>query len=607
MREIKGCERSIQELLSDGNYVIDYYQREFKWGTSQLGALLNDLSTCFLKYYDEEDTPKDIFRYGHYFLGSMVVSKDHEGREVIDGQQRLTTITLLLIYLNNLQKKQEQQVDIDDLIFIRDLDEEKLRFSVPERDPCMEALYNQEVFDTEGASESVNNLYNRYADIEDLFPEELNGHSLAMFIHWLKEKVRLIEIVAGVDEDAYTIFETMNGRGLSHTPSDMLSGYLLSNILDIDKREQANKLLKKWSMTFAEYGKETQSDFFKVWLRSQYAQKIRKRKKDSQPEDYDLIGTEYHRWVKDNQQLIGLKTSDDFHRWVLKDLDYFAKVYVMLLGASKSRTKGLASVRYNADNGFTQQFQILMAPLSVDDGRKVAKQKITLVADFLDCWLNRRLWNFKSISYSSLEQTVFLLCKDIRNISTDKLRTYLVERLGTENVDLGFRQATYIKHRSAKNVHRQLARFIDWLEQQTGRPGRYEDYIICRGENAYLIEHVWSEKYPQHKSEFPQRENFEEWRNMIGGLLLLPVKQTIKLKEAKYQKKLSSYVNENLLAQSLHALCYLKNAEFKQIMNKYELPFKAHDEFSKSDIEHRNQLYCALAEEVWSAKRLVEK
>jgi uncharacterized protein with ParB-like and HNH nuclease domain len=607
MREIKGYERSIQELLSDGNYVIDYYQREFKWGTSQLGTLLNDLSTCFLKYYDAADTLEDISRYGHYFLGSMVVSRHHEGREVIDGQQRLTTITLLLIYLNNLQKQQEQQVDIDYLIHTGDLDEIKLRFSVPERDPCMEALYNQEVFDPKGASESVKNLYSRYADIEDLFPEELHGDSLTMFIHWLKEKVRLIEIVAGINEDAYAIFETMNGRGLSHSPTDMLTGYLLSNILDVDKRQEAKKLLKKWLVTFAEYGKETQSDFFKAWLRSQYAQKIRKRKKGAQPEDYDLIGTEYHRWVKDNQKLIGLRTSDDFHRWVLKDLDYFARVYVMLLGASKSRIKGLASVRYNADHGFTQQLQVLMAPLCVDDGRKVTKQKIALVADFLDCWLNRRLWNFKSISYSSLQQTVFLLCKDIRNISIDKLRTYLVARLGTENIDLDFKQATCIKQRSAKNVHRQLARFIDWLEQQTGRPGRYEDYIIRQGKNAYFIEHVWSEKYLHHKSEFPRRENFEEWRNMIGGLLLLPVKQTKRLKEAKYQKKLSSYVNENLLAQSLHALCYLKNAEFKEIMNKYELPFKAHDEFRKSDVEHRNQLYCLLAEEVWSAKRLVEK
>ena len=607
MRKIKGYERSVQELLCDGNYVIDYYQREYKWGTSQLGALLNDLSTCFLKYYAEEDNTEDVLHYGHYFLGSMIFSEDHEGRKVIDGQQRLTSITLLFIYLNNLQKQQKQRVDIDCLIFTGGDDKKKLRFSVPERDKCMEALYSQKAFNPEGAPESVTNLYDRYVDIEDLFPEELHGHSLTMFIHWLKEKVRLIEIVAGAAEDAYTIFETINGRGLSHSPTEMLTGYLLSNIHEIDKRQQAEKVLKKWFVTFAEYGKETQSDFFKAWLRSQYAQKIRKRKKGAKPEDYDLIGTEYYRWVKDNQQLIGLTTGEDFHRWVLKDLEYFARVYVMLLDASKRRTKGLASIRYNADNGFTQQLQLLMAPLCVDDGRKVTKQKVALVADFLDCWLNRRLWNFKPISYSSLQQTVFLLCKDIRNISIDKLRTYLVERLGTENIDLSFRKATCIKQRSAKNVHRQLARFIDWLEQQTGQPGRYEDYVICRGKNAYVIEHVWSEKHVLHKNEFPQRESFEEWRNMIGGLLLLPVKQTMKLKEAKYQKKLSSYVNENLLAQSMHALCYLKNAEFKQIMNKYDLPFKAHDRFSKSDVEHRNQLYCALAEEVWSAKRLVEK
>ncbi len=61
---------------------------------------------------------------------------------------------------------------------------------------------------------------------------------------WLVENVHLVEIKAYSDEDAYTIFETMNDRGLSLTPTDMLKGYLLANIKDVEKRNQASRVWK---------------------------------------------------------------------------------------------------------------------------------------------------------------------------------------------------------------------------------------------------------------------------------------------------------------------------------------------------------------------------
>ena len=67
----------------------------------------------------------------------------------------------------------------------------------------------------------------RYHDIESDFPDELGEAALPYFIDWLLENVHLIEITAYTDEDAYTIFETMNDRGLSLSLTDMLKGYLL--------------------------------------------------------------------------------------------------------------------------------------------------------------------------------------------------------------------------------------------------------------------------------------------------------------------------------------------------------------------------------------------
>ena len=54
--------------------------------------------------------------------------------------------------------------------------------------------------------------------------QELAEHALPYFIDWLIENVHLVEITAFSDEDAYTIFETMNDRGFSLTPTEMLKG-----------------------------------------------------------------------------------------------------------------------------------------------------------------------------------------------------------------------------------------------------------------------------------------------------------------------------------------------------------------------------------------------
>ena len=169
----------------------------------------------------------------------------------------------------------------------------------------------------------------------------MKDKALPYFIDWLKDKVHIVEITAYSDEDAYTIFETMNDRGLSLSATDMLKGYLLANIDDVGKRGEADKCIKQWLLQFSEQGKETETDFFKTWLRSQYATKIRERKKDATPEDFDLIGTEYHRWVRNHEELLDLSNSATCYQWVTRDLDFYARVYLKLLKASHSNVSGL--------------------------------------------------------------------------------------------------------------------------------------------------------------------------------------------------------------------------------------------------------------------------
>lgn len=612
MKEIQAKTRSVRELLSDIKYGIDYYQREYKWQTKQIVELVSDLTTAFLEEYQPQHERKDVASYGHYFLGSIVISQPDEKKQIVDGQQRLTSLTLLLIYLHNIQKDRADAVSIEKMIFSEEYGEKSFNLDIPERNECMNALFDGTPYDAVDQVESIQNLIGRYNDIVEAFPAEIsNDKSLPYFVDWLRNKTQLVEITAYADADAYTIFETMNDRGLSLSNTDMLKGYLLASIIDIAKRAEANKEIKHWLLTFAKRDserdtKESEADFFKAWLRAKYAKDIRERRKGAKPEDFDLIGTEYHRWVRAKDDLIGLNTSDGFNRWVRQDLRFFARVYLELLAASETLKPGLESVRFNADHGFTQQFQVLLAPLLPTDDEATVKAKLRLTADYLDCWLNRRLWNFKSIDYSTLQYATFLLTKELRNLSLEALRDKLITRLTSDQTELPLDEQPYLNNWNAKSLHRQLARFTHWLEEQSGQPGRYLEYIVRSGKNAYEIEHLWANHFERHTDEFAHAQEFSAHRNRVGGLVLLPKKINASLNDKPYRDKLEHYQSENLLARSLHPMCYVHNPGFLKLKAETGLPFKAFTEFKKANFDDRFSLYKGIAELLWSADRLKE-
>jgi Protein of unknown function DUF262/Protein of unknown function (DUF1524) len=614
MQEIQAKTRSVRELLSDTKYGIDYYQREYKWQKKQMEELVTDLTGAFLDEYLPTHERKDVAGYGHYFLGSIVISQSEDKKQIVDGQQRLSSLTLLLIYLHNIQKGKTSTVAIEKMIFSDEYGEKSFNLDIPERNECMNALFESEGagYDTTGQAESMQNLMDRYADIGEAFPAEIaDTPALPYFVDWLRNKTQLVEISAYADADAYTIFETMNDRGLSLSNTDMLKGYLLASITDATKRGEANKEIKQWLLTFAKRDndrdtKESEADFFKAWLRAKYAGDIRERKKGAKPEDFDLIGTEYHRWVRTNHELVGLKTTDDFNRWVWQDLRFFARVYLELLEACESLKPGLESVRFNADHGFTQQFQVLLAPLLPTDDEATVKTKLRLTADYLDCWLNRRLWNFKSIDYSTLQYATFLLTKELRNLSLEALREKLIGRLTSDEKEFPLEDQPSLINWNAKSLHRQLARFTHWVEEQSGQPGRYLEYIVRSGKNAYEIEHLWANHFERHTDEFTHAQEFASYRNRIGGLVLLPKKINASLNDKTFADKVAHYQKENLLARSLHSACYQHNPGFMQLMARTGLPFKSFDQFKKASFEDRYAAYQAIAKQLWSLSRLQE-
>lgn len=153
-------------------------------------------------------------------MGSIILA----GREnaIVDGQQRFSSLTLLLMYLRNrLIKRDERHPTVEQIIYSEVRGKKSFNINVAERQKCMEKIFKDDLdnFDATNSIESVKNLCERYNDIVELFPKEIVEDMLLNFCDWLIEKVYFIEIVAQEESDAGKIFITMNDRGLSLTPS----------------------------------------------------------------------------------------------------------------------------------------------------------------------------------------------------------------------------------------------------------------------------------------------------------------------------------------------------------------------------------------------------
>ncbi|RZN65486.1 MAG: DUF262 domain-containing protein [Candidatus Methanoliparum thermophilum] len=605
MNNIDAKLKSVREVLDKKKYFIDFFQREYKWERKQIEQLISDLTTKFFADHKETDDRKKVQNYPQYYLGPIIISSKEDGNSIIDGQQRLTSITLLLIYLNNLQKIRQDQdkvTTIPDLIFSERYGEKSFNLQVPERKECLEALYNGngENYKAIEKDESVQNLMERYNDIQELFPEDLKGKALPYFIDWLVDNVVFVEVTTCSDDDAYIIFETMNDRGLNLTPTEMLKGYLLSNLSDNTQKQKLNVLWKKKIGELRAISKDEDLEFCKAWLRAKYAETIRPGREGAANEDFEKIGTRFHQWVRDNKNKVGLINEQSFRDFVEKNMSFFVDVYVEINKAANEFNKELENIFYINERRLAPSifYPLLMAPITLQDNPETIKKKFSLVAMYLEMFTVFRSVNYKNYSQSSIRYTMYTLVKEIRNKDVNDLAQILKQKAeqidqkldGVKNLRMHGQNKRFIKFL--------LARITSHIEEKSGISNEFKKYI----NQPFQIEHIWADKFEDYRDEFEQKDEFENYRNKIGALLLLPEEFNQSYGALPYEQKLPHYFGQNLLAKTLTPRCYEHNPKFITYKEDSGLPFKTHEHFKKKDIDERQELYQKILEEIYNLK-----
>ena len=597
MKEITSDTLNIGQLLTKRRYGIDYYQREYVWERTHVTKLVEDLSDNFLKNYEVEHTRPDVKNYDIYFLGTIIISDVGNDQFLVDGQQRLTSLTFLMMALLKIDSfPDDQKGDVRELVYSSYFGEVSYNLDVPDRVSGMEHLMRGTPLDRSEMSLTISNMLRRFADIEANLPDDLLDPSvLPLFIDWLIHRVFFVKITAYSHADAYTMFEAMNDRGLQLTHSELLRGYLLSRIERDEDRQTASDRWRLQSDKLDVVRRGELPHAIRAWLRGGCA---------SSMSEYDSIGNDFNRWVRDHEKDLSLRSGQDFFQFVNREFDFYAHWYGFIRTAadnpSVATQAGLDAVRYNWVNDFTLQMPALLAPLRVGDSETDIYRKLRSVSVYIDCMLMRRIWNGVATFERLMRNRIFGdLITEIRQLEVNQLADLLVSKLSKYSLQF-IPNAFGVHQQNRRRVHYMLARFTDYIGTQCDEPSYFEEYVSRGGNDPFEVEHVWAYNYDYDALGFDHQYEFNQYRDRIGGLLLLPKSFNAAFGAKPYDVKCKQYFGQNYLAKSLHENAYELHSRFDSFKQRSGLPFRSHTEYSKTDLDERSELYRQIAMQIWS-------
>lgn len=263
---------SVLELLKTGQevpFLIPEYQRPYSWGDDEVITLFDDLWEFSIDRTQEGGARS-------YFLGSIVSYKENEVSQIIDGQQRLTSLFLLLrAIFKNLESEENKTAEVTNFIskIKPALWKENEMTGLEDRG---QMLLTSDVVSDSGneilrrilergetlpnATDNYSRNYNKFAELYEIKAKH-SPNQIYHFINAVLNHTILLPIDADDQETALTIFNTLNNRGLPLSDADIFKSYLYKRLDDEGKSD----FIRKWKeleSDAADVGESIQSLFY---------------------------------------------------------------------------------------------------------------------------------------------------------------------------------------------------------------------------------------------------------------------------------------------------------------------------------------------------------
>lgn len=624
---------SVEQLFGNIRYFVDFYQREYKWSDSNqtfkpVKSLLDDIFYRFRLNYDPnlKVDSQAIASYEWYYLNSYMTNTVDGKTYIVDGQQRLTTLTLVLIALIKIGKKLD--VDSGILQYLSNkvcgygpdgIPQYWMGFS--DRKDALSDLNNLQdgLFqgDLRGCSISAKNIYEAYNVIYQYLNDSLiNEHLYNAFRLYFTQRIYLINIDVDEAKDVAMAFEVINDRGIPLKAYEILKG----KVLNVIPKNDVEPFVDIWESSIDQLADQYPDEIIDLFLSTYFQSKF-----SNSNTQYNILHKErYHKsiYLEEFNAKIGLKSKGpkdsvaikNVKEFVSEILPFYSKLYLqILLDSNNDRAPNLFPW-FNRSNDQDYQFYLIMSAISLNDPLRDEKYK--LVSRLFD-----RMYVMANLtsSYRSNEfaSSVLELGRQIRNKAIleiqeafDKsLVSYVKKQLNRENIkslddvfkydlfsgtgyiNLGKKFLRYffgrIDHLISEESNLPTSSYYGLIRQASGKEFHHVEHILANDSNGF------------NRGLFKDEEDFIHHRNRLGGLVLLKGKDNQSSGNELYPDKLKTYSHATLFAQTLAPNFSHSNVGFKNFCKKYQLVFKQYPIFDGNSIEERQQLLHQLVKIIW--------
>lgn len=578
-------DKTIETVFNtSSSYYIDIYQREYKWTHNQVQILLNDIQVRFDVGVIKEAIPtlirEDVLKnFEPYFLNTFLTNEVPGKKNIVDGQQRLTTILIILIKLYQVAKSAKELnpgIEIYEANYIENriyesgaFGEKKFKIHNDNREKAFTAIVTGNYGGFESPDETQTRILENYKFISAYYDKflfdkegELNPIKFNYYLTFLLHRISIVEIEITSAHNVAMIFEVVNDRGLGLKPYEILKGKFLGLLSDRQK-EEANRAWTSMLDEHYEKGSDV-DDFFKLYFRSKFAKNY---------SEYERMEKDYHYEIYKNSSIRAyfsdFKDHQKLYEFVTKELGYFSKLYLELL-----TTKNHRFVLYNRMLDQNQQYMLILSAIKLNDAKK--DEKINIVSKKFDqMHILLRLKNLYDSS-SFLPNYIFDICPRIReqesNLIAGQFDAAVIQKLeANESIPKGnlktigdlFNTFTYqnLRHQN-KNLSKYIFLRVDeTLSKIMGRASLVTDSTIDlenlfnwsnRKSYELHLEHVYTHNernevlFLNEDGEFDYYL-FEELRNRLGALLILKDQHNLSSGDDVYEDKMEIYGQSNII------------------------------------------------------------
>lgn len=615
--DIAPDKQNIDRVFSNTTYHIDFYQRDYKWTSEPVVRLLDDVFFKFNQEYEkysslEPSTETALAKYSWYYLNTYVTNTVEGKVYIVDGQQRLTTLTILLIKLCN--KAKELDCDND---FVDWINSKITGFSGGKRSFWMHHEKSLEVLkdlfenkkdhkdiDTSTSITSVNLVAN-YNVISKYIDAELDTeHRFKTFVYFFLYRLVLINLSVEQTE-VPMVFEVINDRGVRLKPYEILKGKLLGQIdkLELDKFNY-NYLWESKVKDINDFKEEEIDTFFRFFLKAKYSNT---RKEGT------LFDGDYHREMFTNNLNDSLQLNHNataVKHFLDTTFTFYSSVYLKILKAAKTNSVKYPSVFINKLNEMDGQFLLILSACKLNDPQEDAKiEKVAYELDRLFALLQLQ----NSYDSNAFYELLYKISEEIRDGDLDIIREVFDKHLYNElekrrNAGVTNPLQYAFFRNTGINLNMRFKRYyFARIEQffsvnlNLGMKHPLEDLVSKTGtKTGFHVEHILSHN-AENKAFFNNDEDlFQQERNRLGGILLLKGRDNISSNNEPYADKLKTYANTLYWNETLRADTYKSKLDMKDLISKFDLDLEHMAQFGKEELETRQKLLYAISKNIWS-------